>query len=481
MELMNEFQLFSFLPALALGGLVWYERMHRHAGQKRTRYLAFSLVSLFLAAVIQTLAWVYRSAVPYAWPQVFVLSGLLYFSTLIFLEYAIHVKRIEESFLAKDFRNELRTMAFWLAPACLVAVIALAASASWQGVHKNFPLNLFLDADARANPLLGYAVQMRGLVVIFSGFLIVAGLLAALRLFNLRGGVIRKRGYPFFVQTAVTLVVLAAILLSRPTVSADTAFFLPLGWFSLLNLVYVIRLLEEFYFWSLYQVCSDRNRIEQRQHLQKLLIRRIIGSADEDRTIVHDIMETALEKVRSRLVVEEYQITGMVAYRAAGNLLRVWEPCDLIGSCTPLTNQSPVSQDSQELCDQILSTVYDLPELDGSNDDSRGFGPKLLRKAILTRRIVVESELPDALKGLQRLVIVVPVFDSERLMGVLTVFKDSFDRLYPAEKDVLEELAENLATAWALIAGKEIQREKYRFQGDRKPAHAIPPSPGALR
>jgi sigma-B regulation protein RsbU (phosphoserine phosphatase) len=49
---------------------------------------------------------------------------------------------------------------------------------------------------------------------------------------------------------------------------------------------------------------------------------------------------------------------------------------------------------------------------------------------------------------------------------VITVFKDSFDKLYPAERDVLLELAENLATIFALISGKEIQRERNRLQGE---------------
>lgn len=476
MEMFNYFHLFSFLPVLAFGGVFWYERMQRHGAQKRTTYLFLSLLCLALVGVLQTLAWTYRAVMPFTWPQVFVLSGLLYFNALIFLEYAIHVKRIEESFLLADYRKALMGMMPWAIGVGVITALVVVMAPAWQWSHLDFPLNLLLQDDARQNSILGYTNHMRLLVLLYTVILLVVAFLAARKVFNLQEGVIRKRGYPFYAQMVVTFILLVSVLASPPATDLASANQLPLIWFSLLNLVYIVRLIEEFFFWSQYNLRSDRNKMEQRQHTQNLLIRRVIGSADtDDRLIIRELMDAALEKAKSRMVVAEYQMTGMAVYRLAGNILKVEDPSHIIGYCTPLQdNKNIKALDKNKLNEQILRVVYDVPELrETMLENLKDWGKKLVKQAMTDKEVVVTSELPDGLKGLQRLAVVVPIFDSNNFMGFLSVFKDSFDRLYPAERDVLLELSESLATVYALMAGKEIQRERNRLQGEMNTAREI--------
>ena len=475
MELFNAFHLFSYLPVMGFGFILWYERMRRQGAQKRTTYLLLSLVALGLSGVVQAAATIFQSVLPFTWPQVFVLSGILYFLALIFLEYAIHVKRIQESFLSGDFHREVRGLGHWFGLAGLLALVVVVGAWSWQWPHNWFPLNLGLSMAAEQNPIRAYTEQMRLVVGLYSVLLIVAALLAAHRVFNLQEGVIRKRSYPFYAQILVTFVLLVSVWSEPPATSVATANILPVGWFSLLSLVYIVRLIEEFFFWSQFQLRSDRAKLEQRQHVQNLLIRRVIaGAEDDDQGIIRELMDASLEKVRGRMVVQEYRITGITVYRLVGNVFRVEDPSHLIGYVTPLADKSIKNLDKQKLNDQILRTTYDFQELkDTPADALKDFGKKLVQQAMTTKEMVVTSEVPEGLRGLQRLVVVVPILDADRVLGFLTAFKDSFDKLYPAERDVLGELAENLSTVYALMAGKEVQRERNRLQGEMNTARDI--------
>ena len=475
MDALTAVHLFSFVPVLAVGGVLWFERRPRSGGRVRTVFLLRSLVVLGAVGVFQTFTWVFRGGLPLVWPQVFVLSSLLYALAFLLLEYSIHAQRIQESFLSQDFRRALVGVMPWFFVAGALVLAVFAAAGAWTWDHRGFPLNLFLQEEAQNNPILGYSQHMTLTALACSAILIAIALFAALKLFNLQKGVIRQRGYPFYMQILVTVVLMIDVLRSPPGASLDTAYRLPIPWFFLLNAVYLVRLVEEFFLWSQSNLRSDRIRVEQRQHAQDLLIRRIIGAGeDEDRTVVVEVMEAALEKMRGRLVIDEYRITGMAAYRVAGSVLRVEHPSHVLGYCTPLVDHKSIRNfDKAKLNDQIVRTTYDLAELQDSTGNPKDWGTRLVHQAVTTRQIVVTAELPEGLKGLQRLAAVVPVFDADRFAGFLTVFKDSFDRMYPTEQEALGELAETLATVWALVSGKEAQRERNRLQGEMNTARAI--------
>ncbi len=473
MDLLIDFHLFSFIPVVAIGAIFWVERLARHGAQKRTTFLFLAVAAIALTGILQTLATVFQASVPFIWPQLLVTSSVLYFAALMFLEYAIHVKRIDESFLANDFVKALQSVQvwFWLVIGIMVLVIAYAGGFLFS--HTSFPFDLFLAQDAKADTvegrILGYLGHMKPLVILFTVFIIVLGFFAARKIFNLQEGVIRKRGYPFYAMMAINFLLLVQVLATPIPTTLQNTPFLPIFWFTVLNLVFVVRIVEEFFFWSIFNLRSDRNKIEARQHTQALLIRRVIASSDkEDMVLIKEAMESALDKVKERMVVPEYRMTGMTVRRAVGNILRIEDESHISGYCTPLSESKNIkSLDKQKLNELILRTTYELSEiLNEPAENLKEFGKKLIKQAITTKTVVVSTEMPEAIKGLQRLIAVVPIFDGPAFIGAITVFKDSFDKLYPAERDVLLELAENLATIFSLISGKEVQRERNRLQGE---------------
>lgn len=448
MDALVDFHLFSFLPILAIGGTLWYERTRRHGTARRTNLLLRSLIAITAVGVLQFAVWALR--VP-AWSQVFVLSGILYFMASFNLEYAIHVKRIEESFLTGDFRREVRSLRpwFWAMAVLAVAVIVVAP---------------ILEA-------LGFPHPIWGLIALFEVALFGAAFLAGRRVFNLQEGVIRQRGYPFYAQMLVTLG-LTVHLVYRKSAGVDQQSF-PLFWFTLLNLVFTARLIEEFFFWSLHNLHAEADKVDERQQAHNKLIRRVISTDADDAALVRELSAVALEKAQGRLVVQEYRLTGMAVYRTVGGVLRIEHPEHVLGYCTPLTEGKSIkSLDKGKLVDLLTRTTFDLAELTGQAEP-KDFGKRLIRQALETREVAISSELPENLKGLQRLAVAVPIYDENTVVGCLTAFKDSFDRLMPAERVVLEELAETLSTVYALMRGKDAQRERTRLLDEMNVARTL--------
>ncbi len=447
MDALVDFHLFSFLPILAIGGTLWYERTRRHGTPKRTNLLLRSLAAITAVGVLQFAVWALK--VP-AWSQVFVLSGILYFMASFYLEYAIHVKRIEESFLTADFRREARGMRPWFWAMAVLAVAVIIVAPIFEA--------------------LGFPHPIWGLIVLYEVALFGAAFLAGRRVFNLQEGVIRQRGYPFYAQMLVT-VGLTVHLIFRKSAGVDQQSF-PLFWFTLLNLVFTARLIEEFFFWSQHNLHAEADKVDERQSAQNRLIRRVISTDADDAALVRELAAVALEKAQTRPAMKEYRLTGLAVYRAVGTTLRIERPEHVLGYCTPLTDKSIKSLDKGKLVDLLTRSTFDLTEITGG-DEPKDFGKRLLRKAFETREVAVCSELPDTLKGLQRLAIAVPIYDENLVVGCLTAFKDSFDHLLPAERVVLEELAETLSTVYALMRGKEAQRERTRLLDEMNMARAL--------
>jgi sigma-B regulation protein RsbU (phosphoserine phosphatase) len=478
MELFNYFHLFTFVPVVAVGGIFWFERMYRHGAQKRTVYLFLSLVILAAVGVFQMMAWTLRDTFPADWAQLFVCSTILYYLAFLVLEYAIHVKRIDESFLSQDFSRALKSQIGWVVVVGLLGALIMFLYGTFDTVPTNFPLNFLLSDEQKYSAILGYDAHMRILTPVFTAFMVILWLIAARSLFNLQEGVIRMRGYTFYFQIAVALAILihqfAQPVPHDMKSAADQ--FLPISWYVILNIVFAVRLVEEFYFWSQYNLRSDRNKIEQRQHMQNLLIRRVISSAEEEeKVIIFETVENSMEKMSARMVVQEYRITGIMVMRSVGNILRVDDVSHIIGYCTPLVDNKNIKNfDTKRLTDTLLHTTFDLTELRESLiENIKDFGKKIMKTVMVQKQTEVISEMPESFKGLQRLFAVVPIFDGNNFVGALIVFKDSFDKLYPAEKELLNELAENLGTIFSLMSTKAVQRERNRLKGEMDTARNI--------
>lgn len=491
LELFNLFHLFTFIPLVGLGGILWFERMLRHPSQKRTLFLFVSLVFLTLVGIFQVFAATFQEAFPRTSNMQVIITSLLgYFLAFTSLEYSIHCKRIDESFLSADFSRGLKPMFLFLGILTFFLVIAWVYApavntapqkSSWTYAFQTF----FLDNSSKTNAVAAYRVNATFLAVLLTLATLILYYIGGRNIFNLQKGVIRMRSYPFLVTMAVTLVLAYYLIFQngvegKPAEEAGAAFTgntLPLWYFLFVNLVYALRMVEEFFFWSLYNLRSDRNRVEQRQHVLDLLIRRVITSPEgEDKEIVREAVEKGLEKIRSRMVVHEYNITGLVIYRVHGHVLKIDTPDHLFGYCSPLTDSKSFKNlDKDKLNDQILRGSFDVHEIMEATEEilKKDFGKALIRKLIDTQEPVIVDSLPENYKGLQRMIGLHPIFDGVHFMGALVYFKDSFNKLYPAEKEILTDLCENLGTIFALMHGKEIQKERNRLQGEMQSARNI--------
>lgn len=490
-SLFNLFHLFTFVPLVGLGGILWFERMLRHPSQKRTLFLFFSLVSLTFVGIFQVIAATFPALFPSVANYQVIASSLLgYFIAFTTLEYSIHCKRIDESFLDKDFFRGLKPMFIFLGIAAGLILVGWLYLPSWRIVPDRDSWaysfqTIMVGQSLRGDALAVYKINVSFLSVLTMLSFLVVFWIGGRNIFNLQKGVIRMRSYPYMAGIAAVLAYGIYLLFQRgiegvppagEVVITEAANTLPLWYFVFLNLVYALRMVEEFFFWSQYNLRSDRNRIEQRQHTLNVLIRRVITSPEEeDRAIVKETVESGLEKIRSRMVVHEYNITGLVIYRVHGNVLKIDTPDHLFGYCSPLVdNKSFKNLDKEKLNDMILRTSYDVREIMNTPEEAqKDYGKLLFRKLIEAKDSLVIDALPENYKGLQRMIGLHPIFDGNNFMGALVYFKDSFNKLYPAEKEILSDLCENLGTIFALMQGKEIQKERNRLQGEMQSAKNI--------
>jgi sigma-B regulation protein RsbU (phosphoserine phosphatase) len=130
--------------------------------------------------------------------------------------------------------------------------------------------------------------------------------------------------------------------------------------------------------------------------------------------------------------------------------------------------------DKNKLNDMIVRGTYDLDDIENSSPDSiKDYGANIIKRAMTEKEPIFIEDMPDNIKGMQRMIGVFPVFDTTKFAGMVIIFKDSFHKIYPFEKEVITDLCENLGTIFALIAGKEVQKERNRLQGEMETAKNI--------
>ena len=189
-NLFNLFHLFTFIPLVGLGGILWFERMLRHPNQKRTLYLFFSLVVLTLIGIFQVITSTFHEVFPrFANFQIIATSLLAYFIAFTTLEYSIHCKRIDESFLSDDFFKGLKPMFIFLGLGALIALVGwlyLPASSvapdekSWM---YSFQI-MMVGKPLRGNALEVYKANTSFLTILFTLSAVILFYIGGRNIFN---------------------------------------------------------------------------------------------------------------------------------------------------------------------------------------------------------------------------------------------------------------------------------------------------------
>jgi len=197
------------------------------------------------------------------------------------------------------------------------------------------------------------------------------------------------------------------------------------------------------------------------------LIGQVVSSTEqEDTSIIKNAVFSAIEKVKNILQVPEYSISGALVYTRLGDILRVSSKEHIYGYCTPLLKLDTLKhiKKKQYIEGLILKTIINVNKLQTANQDQLSNWFETLVKEILEKKQKITiRELPKELAGFQRLIMLYPIFDKDILNGILVIYKDAFDKLFPEEENAMNLLVENLKVALAIIKGKNMPSAKYSF------------------
>ncbi len=463
--------LFSFPSVVFFSLILWADVRRRAEYGKRHRVFLVSIVLLAMSGIlISLLRFSPEIFKIQSQLMIFCIVSLLFLASLTLLEFSIHMQRIESSFLMTDFKNSLKSLFMVLfVSTTLITVILIifylihpyfnktifAFLAS--GKNKNNPLDAFYEAEFLFSIL--FAVSFTGLVF------------RSTSIFDIQKEVIRQTEYTFntFKYTIYIFLIYIIFLkgIRRP---------IPFPLFFFTNVVYMTRALQEYFFNRTNHLIDLQMKQKEAVEKRNNLINNIISSPVEgDNAIVRDLIEISLKKLKESVILPEYAFKGISVYRRKKNLIKIDSAEHIIGYCAPLKEYENIKKINREqLARELLKQNFDIAEIsDSDNTRLSGFGEVAIKKLLETRQRVYINPLPECYKRIYRLICLYPIFNNDDLTGFISLFKDSFNDIYPEEDNELISLAENLSTIFSIMDGKALQEERNRLKGEMSMARKI--------
>ncbi|MFW6362251.1 MAG: PP2C family protein-serine/threonine phosphatase [Spirochaeta sp.] len=448
--MVQELFLLSFPVILIFIFPMWMEIHRRSEFGKRSQTLLSAMTCFAGAGVIAVL--VYLRIIPSTRLILLAANGfmtMLYFLSVILLEYSIHRQRIRDSFFTDDFLGQLRKLVPAAVLVAAATVITLpAAAAGSAGVEI-------------AGYLFGFII-----LALTGGVLWSAGL-GVTDLFDFQAGVIRRKRYPFI------LFGFAALTAAISAATGNMNFFLV---YVLVHLSFVFRVYQEYFFARFIHLNDLFGKLQDTIRIRNELVDRIIHSPiDEDYKVVQGMFLESLSAAQAEALLPQYGITGAAIYRRLGDELVIEFDEYTYGYCAPLYELDTVRKMSREqLAHKLVEDRFNVRSLiTHSETDTRQFGRKYLRSMIETKKPVKIRDLPECYKGIIDLIVLYPVVDQEVITGCVIVFKDSFHDVFPQEDKSLRTFANNLSTVFNIMIGKQMQVERNRLQGEMDIATSI--------
>lgn len=480
--------LLSFIPVVLAGFTMIGGIFKRPEFGKRSLFLFIATIlflgtGFFLALKIQPFGLFAEQG---SFANVFYFTGatLLYFLSFFLLEYSIHHQRIVKSFLVSDFISAFK----WLALCFLAMLIIVVVSALAIPFYKTFDaengrLAIFFSKevvnDALENPAAPFIFLSRTFLLIFSVIFTLAIFLTNLLVFNLQAGVIRQKRYPFFIFLIiyVTMVVLFFIFQGWGNLESEKIIgYFPFWLLISVNLLFAVRMFNEYFFQRIANLHATLEEEENRIHTRSSLMGKVVTSPQsEDLEIINNTIEISMKESTDSLVVSEYKITGMALFRREENILHIDNDKMIHGYCTPLKIKGKIKTlDKRQLNKLLLDEEFDLTKIEISEEaDLKSLGEKYIKRCMKSRQLELVDPIPDELHGMQRLIGFLPIYDRDNFMGFIVLFKDSFDRFFPQEINIMKDFSGNMALVFALMNGKAIQAERNRLQGEMEVARKI--------
>ncbi len=473
-----QFYLFSFIAVFFFSLILWSDVTNKQQFGKRPGFLLISILLMGIAGIFVFVLYFFNYDKLFSFAAFTILSDL-YMISFFILEYSVHCQRIEKSFLMNDFKLKLRTFYGLCVPLALITAFAIITYVTRSLFIMEIDHGMFKGVNL-------FIVISTGSLLLYSLFFLLLNFDINNNIFNLQRGVIRKDEL-LFQALNIILVVSIVFFVFLNGFGTDTRFVvfnnvslvgIPLEILTILNIVYVIRLYNEYF----YQRIASQEKTIQKQfetvELKNDLINLVLDSPiSEDINIIRSAVSDSIERSMRNLVVSEYRITGTYVLHRSENFLKV-DSAELIHDyCTPLSILPTISlkkQTKQQLNDLILRKAFDIGKLENTKmEDIQDWGEKLVKQILDTEEPLIVSPIPKEFLGLQRFIGLFPIINMERLDGIVVVFKDSFEDLFPEERTAIGDLIDDLKIIFSIIEGKKSQSERNRLQGEMEAARRI--------
>jgi phosphoserine phosphatase RsbU/P len=475
---MMEFYLFSFIAIFFFSLIMWSDVNNKSQFGKRPGFLLTSILLIGAIGIFMLVLQMTNYDRQFSFAAFTIISDL-YLLSFFLLEYSVHCQRIEKSFLMNDFRVKLRTFYGLFIPLGIITIFAVITYIIRSAFVIEIGHGLFRGSNL-------FSLINTGSLLLYSLFFILINLDINNNLFNLQRGVIRKEELLFQALNVILgISIIFFILLNGFGFNPNFVVFgnikvtgIPFEIFVILNIVFVIRLYSEYF----YQRIINQDKTIQKQfetvELKNDLINLVLDSPiTEDINIIRSAVSDSIERSMRNLVVSEYRITGTYVLHRSENFLKV-DSAELIHDyCTPLAilpTMSLKKQTKQQLNDLILRKSFDIEKLEKTKiDELADWGEKLVKHVMDTQEPLIVNPLPKEFLGLQRFIGLFPIVNMDRLDGIVVVFKDSFEDLFPEERTAIGDLIDDLKIIFSIIEGKRVQSERNRLQGEMDTARRI--------
>ena len=434
---MNSLFLSSFTVIVIFCLPLWYDASRRKEYGVRPMLLLISLISFSLFGVCSYIALSLAGNDPkWGYPLSLVLQ-IFIIPVFLLLEYSVHIQRIKKNMLFHDFKKRFLSVLLLLAGAVIICVIGLL---------------IYLLMAPNSN--------LRFLYKLLFSFFLSYVYASINKMFDLQHGVIRNKKYLFNAGIFFTLLMLVDAIFFEAKL--PKTYFL----FMIFNIVFVVRVYHEYFFYRMRHLSDMHNQMVVQEETQTELINQVLFTPNEnDNQMLNSTLKMFLDNLQRSVTNSELAFRSMMLFRRNGNILAVDSDDLILGYCVPLLDIPSIKQmHSNVLNNHIKAQVFDIKKIETEElTDKSDFASVLVKKMIIEKKPVLVNPMPVNFEGLFRLIVLYPIYNQNELAGMLVVFKDEYNYIFPQEDNVLKPFVNNLSIILTIIAGKKIQDEKNRL------------------
>lgn len=429
----------SFWFILAFLVPLWLSAMSRKEYGDRPFWLLISLVIFMISGVLVGLSYFNLFNAYLSWSLLLAfIPQVLYPILFTITEYSVHSQRIQKNLLKTEFNSRLKIIWALLAGMIIVLLVIIIQPNQYLIIPKLFLAALIITL---------YAYNFT--------------------LFSFEEGIIRFNRIPFVLGIVCSFL---GILFNGKTLSPLGSFFL-----FMLNLTYAIRVFHEYFWYRMEHFNQVHIQHEKSEQNRTRLINEILSaSPTEEQEIVKNVLENYLSQLQNALTNPNVKIKSMMLYTRRGKNLQVESDNYIIGYCTPLMNIETLKRMNQEAAHTLIKEQsYSILPVSESSNNVASFPEDIIQTMITNHDIIILDNPPTHLASIFKLIIFSPIFNQNELLGMLVLFKEGSNYLFPKERSILNSLNDELSIALTLQTAKRIQEDKNRLSKEMDVARNI--------